>query len=182
MKESLRIAQESADAAKRSADALPAIERAYVFVKITMANPDAEGIAGTTYEESQYNADNAKVIITNHGKTPALITGLSFTTKVLSDVEIDKYISEIITDINNDIPSGTTIIDTTIQKSPIPAGFMMNKHLWETINMNTAFLTCLGCIHYDDVFGNPHKTVFCWKYEQFTGFHPDKDPKRNYRT
>jgi hypothetical protein len=71
----LRANERAADAAKDSADALPAIERAYLFVKITMDNPNYEGIAGTIDKEPQYNMGNVKIIVTNRGKTAALITG-----------------------------------------------------------------------------------------------------------
>ncbi len=182
MKASIAVAQKAADAAEKSAKALPDIERAYIFVKITMKNSDAEGIAGTVDKEPQYNHDNVEIIVTNRGKTPALLTGIPYTTKVITDTEIGKYLSECVANIYHPIPSGTAIIDAMTQKPPLPADFFMDKELWKQITIEKAYLTCLGCIHYEDIFGNPHKTIFCWKYEQFTGFHPDPNPERNERT
>jgi len=179
----LKATLRAADAAKKSADALPAIERAYLFVKITMENPDEEGIAGTTYEEPQYNMDNVKVIITNHGKTPAILTKHPCTNEVLTNDEIDEKIAKIASDdIDTWLPIGPVIIDSTSKPTILPADFFMTVNKWKQITMDKAFLVCIGCLHYKDIFGETHKTVFCWKYEQFSGFHYDKDPKRNYRT
>jgi hypothetical protein len=183
MKTSLAIAQKSADAAEKSAAALPSIERAYLFVKITMKTPDAEGIAGTTDKEPQYNTGNAKVIITNHGKTPAILTAYPYTTEVLTSNEIDEKIAKFTSGDNDTwVPFGPVIIDGNVQLKPFPADFFMNDKKWRQINMEEAYLACIGCLHYRDIFGKIHKTLFCWKYEQFSGFHYDKDPKRNERT
>ena len=52
----------------------------------------------------------------------------------------------------------------------------MDKEKWKQITMNTAFLTCIGCVHYKDIFGKSHKTVFCWKYEHILAFIMTKTP------
>jgi hypothetical protein len=181
MRRNVKIANEAADAAKKSADALPAIERAYLFVKIKMYNPEPEGIAGTIDDTPQFNTDNVKVIVTNRGKTAALLTGIPYKIKVMGNAIIDVVLTEFTYYCGSAIPSGTSIIESK-EEVTLTADFFMTKPEWRQITMGESFLTCLGCIHYEDVFGNPHRTVFCWKYEQFSGFHPDKDPKRNERT
>ena len=70
MKDSIVAAQKAARAAQDSANALPAIERAYVFsnikVKKDMSDPD-------TVRDFE-----AELWLKNHGKTPAIIKEIGF--------------------------------------------------------------------------------------------------------
>lgn len=173
----------AANAADASAKALTASERAYLFVTIIMKTPDAENIAGIADKEPQYNEGIVKLIVTNHGKTPAILTAYPYTTEVLTSNEIDKKIDKLTSDdIETWVPFGPVVIDSNTALKEWSTGFFINDKKWRQISMEEAFLACIGCLHYQDIFGKTHKTVFCWKYEQFSGFHYDKDPKRNYRT
>jgi hypothetical protein len=171
----LKATKVAADAAKDSADALPAIERAYLFVKVTMEKPHDVNIG--TDEEPGGNSVN--LVITNHGKTPALITEALYNVKPFTnDDKIDKFLAKKIPDR---IPSGTVIFDSKEIKE-FSIDFPLTHISWKQIMSKQLNLSCLGYICYEDIFGNPHKTIFCWECEPYVGFHPDKDPKRNKRT
>jgi hypothetical protein len=43
-------------------------------------------------------------------------------------------------------------------------------------------LFVLGFVHYEDIFGDFHETIFCWRYEPHYAFLPDKKSDRNKRT
>lgn len=168
----------AANAARDSAAALPAIERAYLLVKVFMDK--AHDINIGPDEEAAPN-DRVEVTIINVGKTAALLTGITYTIAIFDNTrEVDKYLSEVIANYSV-IPSGTDIIEE-IGERLLPTLFYMTHSKWKELMLKSKILVCLGCIHYEDVFGNPHRTVFCWNYETYVGFHADKDPERNKRT
>lgn len=93
MRFQLRVAAKAAHATKRSADALPALERAYVFVEI---DPGFAEVAKTTIDKHQLSSEElrraAQLVLErpqtaarlaikyqfiNHGKTPAIVKTMS---------------------------------------------------------------------------------------------------------
>lgn len=176
LKESIAVAQRAAKAAEDSANALPAIERAYLLVKVVMDK--AHDVYVGDNDEPAPNR-SVEVIVTNKGKTAALLTGITYTIDIFeNDHQVNEYLSEVIANYSA-IPSGTDLINN---KRTLPTLFYMSHSKWKELMSKSRTLICLGCIHYEDVFGKPHRTVFCWNYETYVGFHADKDPKRNERT
>lgn len=123
----------------------------------------------------------AQIGIVNGGKTPAVLLDCSYTARIIG---LDEELPEI-SKIDPDkrwIPSGTVIIRANYERTEsaiIQTSAIEMKSVESCINR----LFCYGVIRYEDVFGKPHETGFCWEYQdRFKDFYPAKDHKRNYRT
>lgn len=175
LKTSLSIAQKAADAARDSADAFPTIERAYIFAKVKR-HPDVK--PGQTIEAIKEGYNQARVIATNHGKTPAIITKINWYVGVFEDVEIDNKITELEYIPDSMVPP-SIIINSGDTKKGLPD---CNISIQERDNIgNKANYACFGRIDYKDIFDKPHTTIFCWK-DDGVFCSPDPDPERNYWT
>ena len=154
-KEAANAAQLSADAAKASADALPKIERAYLFVEVRF---------DTKYEtpyqarpDGRYEA-TIEVVITNHGKTPAILTRLrayAYTQEIAPTELIDHARAD------NKIPKGIVVGAGHQWIYPIPS--IVTREHYDDLTDVVNRIYCLGAIDYDDVLGIHRSTGFCWQ-------------------
>lgn len=168
LKGTLNATQVAADAAKKSADALPAMERAYIFVEIRFKEP---------FKEPVLDQNFCEMVITNYGKTPAILTYIEGFANVFGDyipqkIEFERtgimpYYEKIMGS------RGEKIIDidciTSLTKEKIDAVKEMAR------------LICFGAIHYEDIFGKCHKTGFCWIYSTISHNFHFLDNPNNYR-
>lgn len=177
MKTSLTIAQEAADAAKKSADALPAIERAYLFTRVKRHPPPKPR---QLIENIKEGFNQARFIVINQGKTPAIITKIDWHVGVMNDMEIDDKISQLESNSVSKVPYGIITISSGGTGKYLADCHITNPDI-QKINASTAYYVCLGRIEYKDVFRRIRKTVFCWK-DNGVFFVPDENPKRNERT
>jgi hypothetical protein len=176
MKDSLRIAQKSADAAKESADAFQAIERARLFVKVKRDPPPKKGESIESIKEG-YN--RVLINIINEGKSLAIITKINWYIGVMNDKEIDNKFS-ILESTTSEFPDGVITIRGN-DSEDIPAmGEITNSDLHK-IDYSNTYLVCLGYIKYKDVFRKVRPVIFYWK-DNGVFFFPDEPPKRNYDT
>jgi len=184
MKTSIDIAKKAADAAKQSADALPAIERAYVFVKARLnpSNKDSVDIIGFGQNQAT-ELIPIELIATNHGKTPAILMNIHRFADVFDDIEIDDLLLKVTHKSTVAIVLGAELIDSGVERI-FNVTFFMNDEKRQRIANLAYRIVCFGRIQYEDVFGGSHDTVFCWQYQDLIeNFYPgNKDHKRNYRT
>jgi hypothetical protein len=168
---SLRSTKLAANAAKESANALPTIERAYVFVKVYLSQNFIADKGVTEY--------TAQISIVNGGKTPAVLLDCIYTTRI---VGLNDELPEI-SKTNSDkpwIPPG--IVRANYERTEL-AVIQTNAAEMKSVEACLERLVCYGVIRYEDVFGKAHETGFCWEYQaRIKDFYPAKDHKRNYRT
>jgi hypothetical protein len=170
-----RAAIIAANAAKESADALPAIERAYIFAELM---PNAASLISSPIERviskrelGFGDAGSAHVRImyrtVNHGKTPAIIKSITSTIYHLEN--LPKHIRHA----NTEVPTADVVRagDT----------YPMRENGWfihdQGINIDAAisikagrsFVWICGRVLYDDVFGRERETRFCWRYNRSEG-------------
>ena len=189
---SARAAERAAVAAKSSAEALPALERAYVFIEIDPRSASGlESIVGNIILNDEMNrgARIAEPVIrfqfVNHGKTPAIIRAISANFCYLSDLPpAVRYVDEPL-DQEIVIASGAVYpppydnddhgrIGQIQRDMGVPRFVFFQKNTTietplavddaRSIRAGRSFLWFYGHVAYLDVFGRPHETCFCWRY------------------
>lgn len=171
MKTSLAAAQKAADAAEKSANALPAMERAYIFVTVRRKDPKKR----LTVDWNNF----CEIVIKNQGKTPAVIRYIESFATVLSDItpEIEIKLTGIMPRIEKVIQSGEEYVIN------VDTSTIKEDKLSDITNKPNTRLLCYGLVQYEDVFGESHDTGWCWWFEPITtkDFH-FLDHPNNYRT
>jgi len=170
MREAVKTAKDTAEAAKKSADALPEIERAYVFV--TVEYEQSKRVVGINFFDF-----GDSLFIENHGRTPAIIK------KVRGLVCLrEASIPEI---RESEIPAGLLIGSDKWKRIPA-APQKINEREREDILLKNITAYCCGRIEYEDVFSEAHTTGFCWEYRQMADsaywIVSDRYKELNYRT
>jgi hypothetical protein len=162
-----RATSKAANAAKKAADALPIVERAYVFI----THVSAQRII-------RENVFEFTITISNVGKTPAIIASESKCGCFISD----RY------------PKHPNIQDAfqragayLAANEPIP--WIVTRRItdedWKKIHAKEIKLLCCGLIVYTDIWKVRHETGFCWEYaiiNQTPGFNLVTDSSLNYDT
>jgi len=182
--------KETAIAAKAAQDStaiIPAIERAYLFVKVslnTVNNIPGEIIKIGTKDEPAWNI--AEIIVTNHGKTPAILMNVGILTNSIGDIHGGAVINHVLTCAKDSfdvyIIPGAELIDGGCHRI-FNSYFSVTNIEWQKLSESNR-LVSWGFIKYKDVFGNSHETAFCWQWQDLiNNFYPDKeDHERNYQT
>lgn len=187
----LQIAQFSANAARDSADALPTLERAHVFIDVSpsIVNEMQETIRGFR------DAIGVRYHFINHGKTPAIIKTRSVAVFPSSTPEKFIFVQKR-TDAEEIIPSGGTVppivhrqvfIDRDGNKADITETYRLEERYIcsltiderNAIENGETFIWFRGYIVYSDIFGKEHETGFCWRFDG-TKFSP-YGKEYNYR-
>jgi len=171
METSIAAAEKAADAAKDSAEALPAIERAYLFVKVVLEIPDPRQVIKIGTKDMP-GANRVKVTITNHGKTPAILNRITIRENDFFKAKFDLI-----------MPFGTELIDSGKHRIKFATFIIHGDEEWENIVSDRIKLICEGIIQYTDVWVISHDVIgFCWQYNDlFKTFNPCDDLTRNYR-
>jgi hypothetical protein len=144
----------AAQAAKRSADNVSKIERAYVFTTVEQHPNTCYPFHGGSGHEGIY-VFNATVKMWNLGRTPAVIT------KIRAVITLEKAIIPEIDEF--EIPSGIVIGSDGWKNIPT-----VSTHINETERGNiydgNIIAYCCGRIGYRDVFHGKYIRGFCWEY------------------
>jgi hypothetical protein len=158
---STRIA---ADAAKKAADALPALERAHIFVEPTIAmresfydhdirdKPDTEVLWHSGASTAEYR-------IVNYGKTPAILKSL--------DVRIThhKGAPDNRAHLRSRFLGGEKLINSGDGDSDeISIDYQWTVADSKLFISGKTWVWFYGSIRYDDIFGVEHFTYFRWRY------------------
>jgi len=152
MNQTLNTSKLSADAAADTASYLVNSERAYVFAKVKFAEaifPTHEGNGRTL----------AHAIFVNHGKTPAIIIGMSGVPYFIEPNEISAI---QVRDTPVIFPAGLVIASGNTYKFKIDV-FVSHKQL-AMLKERSIRLCCSGQIRYKDIFKKEWVTGYCWEY------------------
>jgi hypothetical protein len=142
----------AAYAAKASAEALPKIERAYLFVEVLLNRAiEFDKDSGAYWAEML-------VRITNHGKTPAILTRFRAYADFL-DVAPRQLINH--DRANNPIPHGLVIGSTLRHIEKIQR--MLTVDEYASFSSAAGKLYAVGLVEYDDVLKDRRTTGFCWQ-------------------
>ena len=142
------VAKASADAAKASSDTAQKTERAWLIIRVEIFafNLPNEG-----------RGMRAKVIVTNQGKTPAVLRIFRGYLQFRRDVPVALHEHD---NARNQMPEGLAI------GADSDESFEVFAHLTEDeMNMVRAIdgsVFAMGLVNYDDVMGNNHETGYCW--------------------
>jgi hypothetical protein len=168
----LKATQTTADAAKDSAEvagkALAIGERAYLVVDQFKTS---QSFSANIPLEIRYH-------ITNVGRTPGIITGISAKAQILEKLP-DQPTYEVRTRGKEMIGSGTQ------HGLPMQAESIVGitTELYGRVRQKTLAVFVYGKVSYSDIFGNPHDTGFCaqWDFET-AQFVPSNVPGYNFWT
>lgn len=149
----------AANAAKDSADALPKLERAYLFIQISDPMFDI-GLQQILFSNRHIPTINFSFI--NYGRTPAILKGISATIELVMKEDIDREFRYLDWEdikgeqvVRTDKSAGSMSRDLT---TPV------TKEMVEEIRKANVWFRFYGVAMYEDVFGVPHETHFFWLY------------------
>ena len=173
-REELEITKSAANSAQKSADALPLIERAYVFVSIPYH------VIIPVKEDPGLLECKVTVALFNHGKTPAILKQLKVNMRVIPINE--ELGDDLIGDTESEIPEGVIIGSGTEYKNDY--SIILRKNQWEDIENIYSTLFCYGRIIYEDVLKDRRTTGYCWDYHPviLKCFYISNNKKLNYYT
>jgi len=180
-----KTAQRTAEAAKKSADALPTLERAYVFLTVTDCN-FRDALAWTSYDSpiggTRYRTrprPSVQFKLENHGKTPAVIKELSISlvhwAQAPDELPFRKIWYEMMWSEVLRPEAAADAVRSTDEVPLTPADV-------DLFNAGSLSFFFFGRVIYEDIFRKPHTTEWCWRYSQDRNFAPWGGEKHNYRT
>ncbi len=161
LRNTLRETHKAASAAKDSADALPIMERAYIFSKV---KPNREiNIADSRFEPG--NGFEARLYLKNYGKTPAIIKEIAFQGyRYDSPVNGKLVVINVHYPLKSFIGSGEEFYEDS---QPIP--LTIDKWMGLITIDPELFIYCIGYIKYVTIFGQEHCHGFCWEFDGPSG-------------
>jgi hypothetical protein len=143
----------AADAAKKSAEALPVIERAYIFIDACVL----EDIEAYRFDFS--------VVFSNFGKTPAILIKARGAC-IWGELPPGKF-----PEIDLPFPDGGVVVKPSGSDS-IKISTYIPPDIFGKIAREELRAFCYGIIEYCDIWKNWHETGFCWEVN------PDPDSRR----
>jgi len=152
------VTRMTAKAAQDSADALPVIERAYIFIKPEIVFPPDFWWRKDT--DVAANTISVKYVFTNHGKTPAVIRSIDARFNMWTDAP------DNIQHMPSKILGGEPVLEASESTSP-DEEFIQRKLTAievEAIENGHAYLWFYGSIIYEDIFKKKRVTRFRWRY------------------
>ena len=163
------VTNKAANAAKSAAEALPSVERAYVFLFHELRHRQTPNPLGGT-------ALNVEFSLKNHGKTPAILRHISVDIRITDRPE---YPTEFrAAAMADDMPPGF-ILGAGEQTPFFRRPYLITDAEWPEIRHRNHLLLFLGIVRYEDVFGKPHETGFCLDWDG-QGFSPSNTEILNY--
>ena len=159
----------SAGAAEKSANALPSIERAYLFIDEEI-KLNSVGDARTAPAGEPELVENANYVIKftfiNHGKTPAILEAIRMAAAP-SVVRPTKSEVDMLT-LSGTLPFGTIIGANSKYGRKLGCPLRMEQAVLEQVEQRKARLYFVGRIGYKDIFGDMRETGFGLEYEPGT--------------
>jgi hypothetical protein len=178
-------AKTAAKAAQASAEALPNIERAYLFMRLSdyVCTATTQYFDGTTGNPNPVHAGNfyARYFFGNHGKTPAVLheirVGTKLSTEPLDPTEWAGCPNILVVE---------RVVAGSDGETPVfdirePASGYVSLEDGDVIAAGGLFIYFYGCATYSDVFGETHETQFCFRYDR-TGLSQWGGREHNRRT
>jgi hypothetical protein len=155
--------KQAAEVAQKSADALPAIERAYLFL-------DDEIEANFVNVTREKNGDRMEAVVKfsfrNHGKTPAILKGIKGTAGHSSSYpEVGRKSLAL---IEGEFPDGVVV--TSGRKSrPFECECFMDKANFEEARGGFGYIVFFGEVRFSDVLEDTWRVGFCREYDFGSG-------------
>jgi hypothetical protein len=168
---SLGIAQQAANAAKKSADALPIMERAYVFAQIKL-------------KEKLSTMDGPKNIdillyLKNYGRTPAIVKDIACHIGIYPKNQVN---GDDLTEREKHYPIEAFIGRDEQHLENTKPLYIDDKELLY-IAGKSHIIYCFGCVRYMTIFEQEHFHGFCWEYSFPDGkFALSPNEELNYNT
>lgn len=157
-REMLKAVQESATAARASADIAQRMERAFVTAEVTaLAQPLAS--SGASSAESEAIEMSANVTLRNHGRTAAIIRRIHVHPIVAFSAPATTQ--AFLGGPSRDLPSALAIVASGSYE--IAVNRTVPRQLWQEAVSGKKTLFCGGKVEYDDILGQRHETAFCWE-------------------
>ncbi len=149
-------ASRAAKAAQKSADAIPTLERAYIFLKIERNN--FEGVVQENVYPKHGHAQ-VQFKFTNHGKTPAIVKEINYDLHHWTEMNEPSYSL-------NRVGSDYLVIDggTSTSLYDVTDPIEVSEPIKEQMRKGRGAIWFFGRVVYDDVFGQEHVTSFWWSY------------------
>lgn len=136
---------------REAAEALPLIERAYVYAKV--------GLDDIGFVQNQKGLWETKfrVLFVNRGKTPAALVQLRAYT-IVRDTAPTQLIEFAGSDTT--LPEGYVIATDKAWEDDVDC--VLTAEDYGQIGLGNKFVYCCGLISYRDVLGKDRETGFCW--------------------
>jgi hypothetical protein len=159
MKASIAASVISANAAKAAAEALPAIESSYVFLRLEQSS------VTPAFRSPGIRSLWVKYNFINHGKTPAVIQEIRVGIKRLAgDLPVDAWAEQDAVKLPVDVlGTGESFEKNGFQ---IRDPEKLTDADADLIIAGGLFIYFFGNVSYQDVFGNDRETQFCWRFNR----------------
>jgi hypothetical protein len=156
----------SADAAKKSADALLSIERAYLFideeVELDLVDDSSAVPVGEPASPEKPNYV-IKFTFINRGKTPAILESIGM--GAVASLQQPTTLEASMLTLRASVPVGSVISANSRYERRLGCPFRMEPAMRKRVEQREARLYFLGRISYKDVFGNARETGFGLEFE-----------------
>jgi hypothetical protein len=157
---SILAAEKAANAAKQSAEAIPRLERAYVYIDTIVPQIRVIVRGG---QDQQLHTSELTIYFINHGRTPANIVSVLALADFIDHIPTEEDITRIMKG------SATIEIDILIiigpdkKSSGVDVGIAtsLEGENLALYNHGKLSLYCWGHVQYRDIFGDIHPTYFC---------------------
>ena len=164
---------DSVNVAKSTAEAIPKIERAYVFLECVE-------VRNTSSVVSNGGSSKRTITVTfklrNHGKTPAILKEL------FADIRLCNDFSEATRASGTIFPPGKVISANDFYEFPWE-GQVNAEDLELAETLGKSMLLFFGSVNYMDILNQGRVTAFCWTYDFSSKvFTLSLDPDHNYWT
>jgi hypothetical protein len=148
----------AAEAAQKSADVIPAIERPYVFIKEMIAEVPAGQYAPPSHLLPRYGTVEASFF--NYGRTPANVAEVAIFVRILDHLPTGADETHILA--NADTRSTIEVIIGPDKEWSLPSARCIEPI--SEFGVGKA-LYCWGYLKYRDIFGKVHPTYFCRQFD-----------------
>jgi hypothetical protein len=148
----------AADAAKKSADSLQAIERAYLFIDYMKWNHWKQ-----PFTIAEYNQSSVEMGISNTGRTPAINYEIGIKVAIKTGGYPTKEDARKVTKIS--LPM--TIVIKSQEVEPFSCFERIGPSVITETDFSKCAIICYGFIRYDDIFfkDKHHEMLFCYEFK-----------------
>ena len=175
-----RTARISANAARDSARALTATERAHIFLTVAKHHIEVRPV-NTQYTTAPAAPLSVRINVTNYGKTPAVLREMQIGFKRLEQELPDDAWAEIPRfDFRKDVlGAGESLSEKDWWMTDPDKN--MNPVVGDLLQAGGLSIYFFGHVTYEDVFGEDRELQFCWRWHRGS-FRQWGGRKHNYRT
>ncbi len=169
-------AEKAANAAKVSAEALPNVERAYLFL-----DDELVSVLDWPATTTERRRSTIRPILKNYGRTPAILREIRWDVLVLDALPGKREVDDL---RGGPVPVSSLVIGSGARSEPLEVQFFIEGSDVDQIELGRGrFMYFVGRVRYDDVFHMTHETGFCIQYRRSSGtFDAAVSDKLNYHT